>query len=215
MSDAAMVPSTIVLAGGDPVSADLKALLPDARFVIAADSGVHAAEVLGLHVDVVVGDLDSADPDAVERAVAAGATVERYSPHKDATDLELALEAAAAHGAADVCVVGGAGGRLDHLLANLALLASPRFAHLRITALVGEARLTVITDEAALRGVPGGLVTLVPLGGAAQGVTTEGLEYPLHDDDLDAGTTRGVSNVFLAETATVRVGRGIVLAVQP
>ena len=72
MSDA-----TIVLAGGDPVSADLKALLPDARFVIAADSGVHAAEVLGLHVDVIVGDLDSADPAAVDRAVAAGATVER------------------------------------------------------------------------------------------------------------------------------------------
>jgi thiamine pyrophosphokinase len=203
------------LAGGDPVSADLKALLPDARFVIAADSGVHAAEVLGLHVDVIVGDLDSADPDAVERAVAAGASVERYSPHKDATDLELALEAADAHGAADVCVVGGAGGRLDHLLANLALLASPRFVHLRITALVGDARLTVITDEAQLSGAPGGLLTLVPLGGSAHGVSTEGLEYPLRDEDLDAGTTRGVSNVFVAETATVRVRRGIVLAVQP
>jgi thiamine pyrophosphokinase len=210
MSDA-----TIVLAGGDPVSADLKALLPDARFVIAADSGVHAAEVLGLHVDVIVGDLDSADPDAVERAVAAGASVERYSPHKDATDLELALEAADAHGAADVCVVGGAGGRLDHLLANLALLASPRFVHLRITALVGEARLTVITDEAQLCGAPGGLLTLVPLGGSAHGVSTEGLEYPLRDEDLDAGTTRGVSNVFVGETATVRVRRGIVLAVLP
>ena len=210
MSDA-----TIVLAGGDPVSADLKALLPDARFVIAADSGVHAAEVLGLHVDVIVGDLDSADPAAVDRAVAAGATVERYSPQKDATDLELALEAADAHGAHDVCVVGGAGGRLDHLLANLALLASPRFAHLRVTALVGEARLTVITDQAELAGAPGGLLTLVPLGGPAHGVTTEGLEYPLHDEVLDAGTTRGVSNVFLAETATVRVERGIVLAVQP
>jgi thiamine pyrophosphokinase len=214
MSDATIAP-TIVLAGGDPVSADLKALLPDARFVIAADSGVHAAEVLGLHVDVIVGDLDSADPDAVERAVAAGASVERYSPNKDATDLELALEAADAHGAANVCVVGGAGGRLDHLVANLELLASPKFAHLRITALVGEARLTVVTDEVQLAGAPGGLVTLVALGGPAHGVSTEGLEYPLRDEDLDAGTTRGVSNVFVAETATVRVARGIVMAVQP
>jgi thiamine pyrophosphokinase len=212
---ATIVPATIVLAGGDPVSADVKLLLPDAGFVIAADSGLHAAEVLGLHVDVIVGDLDSADPAVVDAAVAAGARVERYSPEKDATDLELALEAAAAQGTPDVCVVGGAGGRLDHLLANLALLASPRFAQLHISALVGDARLTVIRDEARLRGVPGALLTLIPLGGPAHGVVTTGLQYPLRDEDLDAGTTRGVSNVFVGETATVRLESGVVLAVQP
>src|SRR6476646_2864971 len=81
--------AAIVLAGGDPVEPTLRTLLPDDAVVIAADSGLHQAEILGLHVDYVVGDLDSADPDAVERARVAGAVVERHPAEKDATDLAL------------------------------------------------------------------------------------------------------------------------------
>ena len=210
--------AVIVLAGGDPVAPSARSLLPKADLVVAADSGVHSAEVLGLHVDIIVGDFDSADPKIVEAAVAHGARLERHPAEKDATDLELALLTADEQGAREVLVVGGAGGRLDHLLANLALLASPRFAHLEITALVGAARLTVIQPDRSpteLHDEPGALLTLVPMGGDACGVTTAGLEYPLHDEDLHAGTTRGVSNVFERATATVAVRDGVLLAIQP
>jgi thiamine pyrophosphokinase len=210
--------AAIVLAGGDPVAPGTRSLLPNAELVVAADSGVHNAAALGLHVDIVVGDLDSADPAIVDAAVAQGARVERHPAEKDATDLELALLTAEAEGAREVMVVGGAGGRLDHLLANLVLLASPRFANLEITALVGEARVTVIRPDRApaeLRDQPGAFLTLIPLGGDAVGITTSGLQYPLDDEDLAAGTTRGVSNVFEAENATVAVRDGVLLAVQP
>ncbi|MGH8979215.1 MAG: thiamine diphosphokinase, partial [Acidimicrobiia bacterium] len=60
----------LVLAGGDPVDAGLRNVLPDAAFVVAADSGLHLAEGLGLKVDRIVGDLDSADLDLVDAAVA-------------------------------------------------------------------------------------------------------------------------------------------------
>jgi thiamine pyrophosphokinase len=210
--------AVIVLAGGDPVAPSARSLLPKADLVVAADSGVHSAEALGLHVDIIVGDFDSADPKIVDTAVARGARLERHPAEKDATDLELALLTAEAQGAREVMVVGGAGGRLDHLLANLALLAAPRFAGLEITALVGEAFATVIQPNRApteLHDEPGALLTLVPLGGDACGVTTDGLQYPLHDEDLRAGTTRGVSNVFLGDTATVAVRDGVLLAIQP
>jgi thiamine pyrophosphokinase len=212
------VETVIVLAGGDPVTASMRSLLPASDLVVAADSGVHHAAMLQLHVDVIVGDFDSADAAIVDAAVADGAIVERHPAEKDATDLELALLAAAERGAQRVTVVGGAGGRLDHLLVNLAVLASPRFAHMEVSALMNEARVTVVQagrPAVTLRGEPGALLTLVPLGGSAGGITTEGLQYPLHDEDLDAGTTRGVSNVFVSGSATVALREGTLLAVQP
>ena len=88
------VSRAIVLAGGDPVATRIRDHLPADADVIAADSGLHLAGPLGLTVACVVGDLDSADPAAVDAAVAAGATVERHPVDKDATDLELAIDAA-------------------------------------------------------------------------------------------------------------------------
>jgi thiamine pyrophosphokinase len=205
-----------VIAGGDAVDARTAALLPDdATLVVVADSGLHHALALGRPVDVLVGDLDSADPAAVARARAAGTAVEQHPVDKDATDLELALAAACDRGATRIVVAGLAGGRVDHLLANVLLLASPRFARVRVEALLPGARLTVIRAETRLHGRPGDLLTLLPVGGAAEGVRTEGLEYPLRDEDLAPGSTRGVSNVFAAAEATVAVARGCVLAIQP
>src|SRR5262245_11233616 len=103
----------VVIAGGDPVSSAELPDLPAGTRVIAADSGVEHALALGLAVDLVVGDFDSASPESVERAAAAGAVIERHPVAKDATDLELALDAAARTGARHIHVLGGHGGRLD------------------------------------------------------------------------------------------------------
>jgi len=192
--------------------------LPDDAYVVAADSGVHLGDILDLHVDCVVGDMDSADPAAVDAAERAGATIERHPAEKDATDLELALVAAQRHGVDQVVIVGGAGGRLDHFLANVALLASPRFAELRIEARFGDARVTVVRGGGApveLDGGPGDLVTLLAAGGDARGITTKGLQYALHGEDLPAGTTRGVSNVVVDPRVSVSVDDGTLLVVQP
>jgi thiamine pyrophosphokinase len=189
--------------------------VPRAQTVVAADGGLLRARALGLDVDVVVGDLDSVTPEALAAAEAAGARIVRHPQAKDATDLELALDEAVALGARRVVVVASAEGRLDHLVASLLLLAAERYATLELDALVGVALVHVVRGERRLSGVPGELLTLVPLGGPATGVTTDGLEYPLAGETLQPGTTRGVSNVFVDETATVRVGSGTVLAIRP
>ena len=44
-------------------------------------------------------------------------------------------------------------------------------------------------------------------------VTTSGLEYPLENNVLLASSTRGVSNVFTAESAVVEVRAGVLLAI--
>ena len=206
--------TVIVVAGGEPDGAAPPEGV-DGATVIAADGGVDRAHALGLHVDLAIGDFDSVSDAGLAAAEAAGARLERHPTAKDATDLELALDAAIALGPERIVMIGSGGGRLDHLLGSLLLLADERYAGAHITAELGDAHVDVVRGSRALAGEPGALVSLLPVHGAAAGVTTEGLAYPLDDETLPPGTTRGVSNVFSARDARVTVTRGCLLAVQP
>jgi thiamine pyrophosphokinase len=203
----------VILAGGEPVSPRVLGDLPEDPWVIAADSGLDQALALGLDVHLRVGDFDSASPQAMDayRHV----PEERWPADKDATDLEIALRAAAQLGAERVVVVGGHGRRLDHHLGNAALLASPDLAGIDVEWLAGEARVHVVHVAVELHGSVGDLVSLIPAGGAAEGVTTEGLRWELSAATLPFGTSRGISNQLARPVARVRVGAGTLLVVLP
>jgi thiamine pyrophosphokinase len=208
----------IVGGGGSPSGGgaqELAALGAGAAAVIAADSGLEPALKLGLDVTAVVGDMDSVDPGVLAAATEAGIPIERHPEAKDATDLALALDVALARHPQRVVVVTGAGDRLDHTLSLAQLLAAPRTAGVEVEAWIGNAHLVVVRDATMLRGAPGDLVSLVPLNGPALGVVTDGLLYPLHDEDLPVGSTRGVSNELAAPEASVRLRSGVLVAVQP
>jgi thiamine pyrophosphokinase len=134
---------------------------------------------------------------------------------KDASDLELAVAAAVAADASRIVVVGGDGGRLDHLLGNAFLLASDRWADIEIDAVLGDARIWVVRAERSIDGRVGELVSLYAVGGPARGVTTEGLRWALTGGELLPGSSLGLSNEFVAPAATVRVRGGVVLAIRP
>jgi len=204
----------VVVAGGHPFWSPVNGL-PVGAVVIAADGGVDRARALGLHVDLAIGDFDSVTAEGLASAKATGARVERHPAAKDATDLELALDAAIALAPARILVVGSDGGRLDHLLGSLLLLSGERYAGAEVDAVLGATSIAVVRGMRRLAGTPGDLVSLLPLHGDAEGVTTEGLDYPLRNETLPAGTTRGVSNVFTGSRASVAVERGCVIAVQP
>jgi thiamine pyrophosphokinase len=185
--------------------------------VVAADSGADVALSLGFEVDVLVGDLDSVSPAGLRAVQASGAEVDEHPTAKDETDLDLALRTAVERGAGEVLVLGGAGGRLDHLLAGVLLLGVPALAEVDVTAVLGEAVLTVVRAHRprTLRGHPGDLVTLLAVGGPVLGVCTDGLAWRLDGDHLDVGSSRGVSNVLEGEQASVSTSGGVLLAVQP
>lgn len=204
-------PDVVVVASGDGPAVTV----PGTPTVVAADGGLDRAVALGLDVDVVIGDLDSVSPAALAAAESTGARVVRHPVAKDATDLELALDEAVSLGAQRVLVVASADGRLDHLLSALLLLASDRYADVEIDALVGDTLVHVVRGSRSLAGDPGDLVTLLPLGGAADGVSTDGLAYPLRGETLAPGSSRGVSNVLSASEATVSVEHGVVLVLRP
>jgi len=201
-----------VLLGGEAV-AQAHPPLGAAR-IIAADAGLDLAERLGVTPHLVVGDMDSVTPGALERARAAGVEIVTRPTDKDETDLELALAEAwsglRGRSGASVVVLGGAGGRLDHLAANLAVLTGPRWRHVQITAWMGTSRVDVVHTSRTLRGVAGMEVSILAWHGAAEGVTTTGLRWPLHRATLEPGSALGTSNRFTGDTATVSLVRGTV-----
>jgi thiamine pyrophosphokinase len=200
----------IVAAGDGPTLT-----LPVAPTVIAADGGLDRALSLGVTVDAVVGDLDSVTPEALAEAETGGATIVRHPRAKNETDLELALTYAVAGGARRALVVASAEGRLDHLLASLLLLGSEVVGGLELDAFVGSALVHVVRGTRMLEGEDGELLSLLAVGGPARGVVTDGLAYPLDGETLEPGSSRGISNVFVGQTATVTVADGTLLAIRP
>ncbi|MGH3110026.1 MAG: thiamine diphosphokinase, partial [Gaiellaceae bacterium] len=177
--------------------------------------GLDHALALGLQVTVVVGDFDSASAEAIAAAEKSGTRIERHPEAKDATDLELALDAALALEPERILVLAGLGARLDHLLSALLLVGASRFADVELDARIGPAQVHVIRGERTLDGTRGELLSLFALGGRAEGVRTHGLDYPLAHETLEEGSSRGVSNRFGADSARIEVERGTVLAVRP
>jgi thiamine pyrophosphokinase len=187
--------------------------LDTADLVIAADGGAQPLVRAGRRPDVVIGDMDSLDQATLEALAEQGAELRRYPREKDETDLELALLHAAALGATAIDVLGALGGRWDHTLANVALLALPELAGRQARLLADRQTLFLVRSSAMLHGRLGDTISLIPLAGPAHGVTTAGLLYPLRDATLTFERARGVSNVLLEPPGQVSVRDGLLLVV--
>jgi len=210
-------PMRIVVVASGALAPGDEAWLDGADAVIAADGGAASLDRLGRRPDRLVGDLDSAPAALVERLEAAGTRVDRHPVDKDASDTELALRAAIDDGAGQVDLLGAIGGdRLDHELANLLLLADPDFAGIELRAISGSTVVRAVRGgrRLSLRGDVGDLVTLLPIGGDAKGVTAVGLRWPLDAATLPMGNSRGLSNVVVGRDASVTLTDGILLVVE-
>ena len=204
----------VIFANGE--LADLAAALAalrDGDWLIAADGGTRHCRALGLTPNAVIGDFDSLPPGEFEALSKQGAELHLYPRRKDKTDLELALRHAVKGGAQDLLVLGALGLRWDQTLANLMLLALPDLAAVRVRLVDGNQQVTLIRGREDIEGRAGDIVSLVPLGGEARGVTTHGLEYPLDNGSLPFGSTLGLSNTLLSESAMVEVREGLVACV--
>ncbi|HEY8869574.1 MAG TPA: thiamine diphosphokinase [Candidatus Limnocylindrales bacterium] len=195
------------------------------ELVVAADGGALLAESLGLRIDRWVGDGDSVGVEGLAKIRAAGIPIALAAADKDETDTEMAILDAIEAGAGDITILGALGGsRIDHVLANIALLGHPAIAQagVSIRILDPAARIVLLTApereggpaRLELGGPFPGLVSLIPFGGDVAGVTTEGLRYPLHDEALSLGVPRGISNVREGPAASVTIRSGRLLIVE-
>lgn len=184
--------------------------------VIAADGGARHAAALGRPIDLWVGDGDSIGEDELATLARQGVPIRRSPVDKDESDTELALLAALDAGAHRVTILGALGGeRVDHGLANVWLLGHPRLLDCDVRLVDAAARIRLVgPGRADLGGRIGDLVSLLPFGRDAGGLTTDGLRYPLRDESLASGPSRGLSNVRVAGEAFLFVGSGRILVVE-
>ena len=191
----------------------LRPYLECADILIACDGGGTWLHRHGYQPQILMGDLDSIDTSALAALEGSGCLIERYPVAKDETDGELALLKAASLGATDIILIGALGGRIDHELANIWLLAMPQLQGISVTIFDGVSFLRLTCDTMTLSGAAGDTVSLIPMGGQVLGITTSGLAYPLRDEPLFLGPARGVSNVMLADTAQISLKEGRLLVI--
>ena len=189
-------------------------ILPD-DLIIAADGGMTHCRALGIKPSIVIGDLDSLDPDYLKSLQTSGTEIISYPINKDQTDLELALHKALDLGSDEILVLGALGARWDMTIANLLLPAASEFSKVAIRLIDGHQEIVLLRGKGELnfKGKKGDILSLIPLGQDAYGVTLRGLEYPLENDVLRFGATRGISNVLIDDTATVYLKKGLLFCI--
>ncbi|MEC4176394.1 thiamine diphosphokinase [Adlercreutzia sp. R21] len=206
--------TTYALVGASDFNAEHFAQRADAGAfdaVIAADGGYASLAAAGCTPDLAIGDFDSLG------YVPEGVPAKAFPPEKDASDMELALEAALARSADAVEVYGVLGGRLDHTLANLLLLASFAERGLAVTAVGESERIAFLAGpgELVLPAADAGIVSVFSLTDVSTGVVEEGLKYGLDGVALTNRTSWGLSNELIGAPARIAVESGTLAVFLP
>lgn len=202
--------------GASPEFGDcLAGLVRDYSFdgVYAVDGGYRTLRKADLEPTEVFGDFDSLG------YVPAGADAV-FDWHKDFTDMDWALSHALEGGFDEVFLVGGLGGRTDHAIGNLQLMAKYARQGLKVwsfgedevvVCLAGGGDLSRLQFSSQAQGT----FSLLPHSDVVEGVIEEGLEWELSGARLTNSELLGISNEFKGEPVRVSIGSGTAWVIFP
>jgi thiamine pyrophosphokinase len=183
--------------------------------VIGVDRAAYWLLSNGITPNVAIGDFDSATDEEKEHIRSAVKDTRAYIPEKDFTDTELALEVAFEQSPKEILIVGGAGTRMDHELATLSLLERGMKKKIPITFKTETSEITLVSRCRTIVNKRGwaSYISLIPYSQKIV-VSLVGFKYPLDHATIMRGQTIGISNEFLADSATITVHAGIALVIQ-
>ncbi len=205
--------SSLIFANGDLTPGQwLQSYLGQATRLIAANGGSRHLYQLKQPPDVIIGDLDSLPPPIRAWLKTAETQFISHPTEKDETDLELALLFAAQF-EQEILVFGALGGRLDQTLANILLLAHPGLRGHQVQLVEPYQRAWLAEEEVIINGRVGDTLSLIPMGGDVTIKQSKGLKWPLQNEILHFGPARGVSNLLVADKASVWVTNGRLLCI--
>jgi thiamine pyrophosphokinase len=185
-----------------------------AKFVICVDGGAKYLRKLGIVPNVLIGDLDSISNEDLAYFKDMNVEIMKYPSQKDMTDAEIAVDYAVDKGFKEIVVIGGIGTRFDHTLANIFLLKKLLDKGIKGILANEKNEITLIKDRIKIEKEEDVKVSLLPLTGIVEGITTKGLYYPLNCEDIEIGSSRGVSNEFKDEIAEVSIKSGILIVIK-
>ena len=210
--------TSLIFSGGltpNDATLEIARTIQNVDLVIAADSGLHTAQKLNMHVDFVVGDFDSVDASALARATSAHTQSIRHSADKDFTDLESALLLAADKNSQHIIIVTAGGGRLDHQFGFVAAMFNPKLRNCKVEALWQNNRLFALQGPANcdIATQVGDTVAIQSFSNKSEKISTTGLQWQLTNESLNNFETRGVSNIATKEQVSVSVELGQLLVI--
>ncbi len=181
--------------------------------IVCVDGGLKHAVQLSLNPAILIGDMDSVK--IPHRHCLSNETqVVTYPVEKDETDLELALKWVAGNNFGKALIVGISGGRLDHTLANIQLLARPDWPFQPCFWDSGQFAWIIKNGQGIdLDGYRGYTMSLIPQSNRVESVNCIGTKYTLHSAQLKSGSTRAISNIIVQNTARISVGEGVLLII--
>jgi len=183
-------------------------------YLIAADKGAEHLLTLGYVPDIVVGDLDSISDTAKEELIAQGVRFEISPREKNETDTELALIFALDLKPREIILFAASGDRLDHLLANVFLLAGYLNRGIPIYLQTPVETLWLTDKSATLTGSAGRLASLMAISPRVENLSLTGFYYSLQNATLYFGSSLGISNILQGKEAKIEFSRGILLISQ-
>ncbi|MBT9252925.1 MAG: thiamine diphosphokinase [Brockia lithotrophica] len=212
--------AVFVVAGGAKEEGDFRSLLraegeeTEGVVLIGADEGALWLVEHGFRPELAVGDFDTVGDEGIRRLLAAGVSVRTFAREKDATDTDLAVEAAREFRPDVLVVYGGIGTRFDHTLANVHILYRLVRSGCRAYLADPHNRIRLLGPGIhALRSTfP--FVSLLPWSEEVRGITLQGFRFPLENASLAWGTSRGISNELLALEGEIRIREGYLLVVE-
>ena len=199
----------LIVTGGRAPAVPVRITDRDRWCVVAADSGVDVLEKIGVQPDAIVGDMDSiSHTDKLEEFPKAH--IERYPRDKDHTDTEIACLYLRRADIASITILGGGGGRLDHLLGIASLF--DRTDH-PARWLTHRDDVLSIDEEIVIECEPGEVISLLPVGSVPSRMSSDGLKWPLNGLVWKKGDI-GISNEATGGTCRITMLEGRLILVR-
>ena len=157
--------------------------------------------------------MDSTEKGHLQKLQADGVSIELFPRDKDETDLELAIQHAVERNPKELIIVAALGGRIDQIIANIALISNTQYATRNIKLDDGADEIFFCRDQVEVKGRSGDVVSLIPWQGSVSGVQTKNLKWHLNNETLYPEKTRGISNEMIADLANIKISSGLLLIV--
>ena len=201
----------ILFTGGEAPESyrSVRSYLEDADLICAADSGIYHAERYGLKPHFLVGDMDSVK-NAEDIKKHDYAEIIQYSRDKDYTDTELGFSLLKEKGCDKVVIIGGGGGRTDHLLAIYSMFR--RVPHPDLWIMKSET-VTAVDDKISFRAEKGENLSFFPVSEGITRMKSSGLVWELDNLVWKPGDA-GVSNRASGTVVSVEIVSGRLVMVR-
>lgn len=185
---------------------------------VGVDRGVFTLIKRGITPNLAFGDFDSVTQEELKEIERKVKNLAKFSPEKDETDMELAVNWAIEQNPERIRLFGATGGRLDHLFANVQLLLKPVYLELSVQIEIIDAQNNIYLKGKGTHQIKKikerKYISFVPVTPSVTALTLVGFKYPLNDCHIPMGSTLCISNELIDDYGTFSFTEGILMVIR-